>query len=84
MRKLILEGKRAKVFENENGTYTVAVKRTHNYDGIVETDWDTEIFEEDGMHSGGGYCTHNFPIRYPNDGKTLKERAIEYANSYNN
>ena len=84
MSKLILEGQRAKVYENDNGTYSVHVKRTHNFDGFIESTWDVEIFEEDGIHSGGGYCTHNFPIRYHNDGKTLKERAIEFANSYNN
>lgn len=83
MGRLILDGRKAKVYENENGTYTVKVERTHNYDGIIETDWDTEIFKEDGMHSGGGYCTHNFPIKYPKDRKTPKERAIDYAESYN-
>lgn len=83
MSNLILDGERAKVYENENGTYTVSIKRTHNYDGIIETDWDTEIFEEDGIHSGGGYCSHMFPIKYHDD-KTLKERAIEYAEKENN
>ncbi len=83
MGKLILEGKRAKVYENENGTYTVMVKRTYNYDGIIETDWASEIFEEDGIHSGGGVCTHNFPIKYANDGKTLKQRALNFAASHN-
>lgn len=82
MSNLIFVGDKTKVFENKNGTYSVKVKRTHNFDGIIEAIWDSEIFEEDGMHSGGGYCTHNFPIKYPNDNKTLKQRALEYAKVY--
>lgn len=78
MGNLILDGDRAKVYENSDGTYTVSVLRTHNYDGMLDTDWDTEIFMEDGIHCGGGYCTHNFPIKY-HDNKSLKERALEYA-----
>ncbi len=83
MSKLIVDGNRAKVFENDNGTYSVHVKRMHNWDGILEESWDVEIFEEDGIHCGGGYCTHNFPIKYRDNGKTLKERALEFADSYN-
>lgn len=81
--KLIVDGNRAKVYENDNGTYSVYIKRMHNWDGIMDTSWDEEIFEEDGMHSGSGYCAHNHPIKYPNDGKTLRERALEFADSYN-
>ena len=83
MSKLIVDGNRAKVYENDNETYSVHVKRMHDWDGILEESWDVEIFEKDGIHSGGGYCTHNFPLRYLNDGKTLKERALEFADSYN-
>lgn len=82
MSKMIASGTRTKVYENENGTYSVHIKRTHNFDGIIESCWDVEIFEEDGIHSGGGVCTHNFPIPYCDDGKTLKERALDFANSY--
>lgn len=83
MGKLIVDGNSAKVYENDNGTYSVHVLRMHNWDGIMEASWDVEIFEEDGMHAGGGYCTHNFPIRYPNDGLTLKERALKFADLHN-
>lgn len=84
MRKLIVNGDRVKVYENNNGTYSVLIKRTHNFDGIIDTSWDEEVFEEDGIHSGGGWCNHMFPIKYLDDDKTLKERALEYAASYNN
>lgn len=79
MANLIYESPKAKVFECEDGTYTVHVLRTHSFDGMIDKSWDVERFLEDGIHSGGGVCTHNFPIRYPNDGKSLRERALEYA-----
>lgn len=82
MGKLIHQTPYTKVFENEDGTYSVHIKRTHNFDGFVESCWNVEIFEEDGIHSGGGYCTHNFPIKYADDGKSLKERALEFAKRY--
>ena len=87
---LIFESPKAKVFECEDGTYTVHVLRTHSFDGMIDKSWDVERFLEDGIHSSSGVCTHNFPIRYPNcthnfpirypnDGKSLRERALEYA-----
>ena len=82
MGKLIFEKPKAKVYENDNGTYTVQVLRTWNFDGFIESCWSSEVFEEDGIHCGGGVCTHNFPIRYSSENKPLKERALEYAVNY--
>lgn len=76
---LIFETPKAKVFECEDGTYTVHVLRTHSFDGMIDKSWDVERFLEDGIHSSSGVCTHNFPIRYANDGKSLRQRALEYA-----
>lgn len=76
---LIFETQKAKVFECEDGTYTVHVLRTHCFDGIIDKSWDVERFLEDGIHSSSGVCTHNFPIKYTNDGKSLRQRALEYA-----
>lgn len=76
---LIYESHKAKVYECPDGTYTVHVLRTHCFDGMIDKSWDVERFLEDGIHSSSGVCTHNFPIKYPNDGKSLRERALEYA-----
>ena len=76
---IIYESKRAKVYEREDGTYAIHLLRTHSFDGCIDQSWDVEVLEKDGMYAGGGVCTHNFPVRYPNDGKTLKERALAMA-----
>lgn len=81
--QLLRAGKRTKIYHNlTNGDYVVHVLRTHNFDGIIEACWDTEIFKDDGQHSGGGVCTHQFPIYYTNGDK--RENAFAFADLYEN
>lgn len=79
VRPIVYEKGTTKVYENANGTYQVVYVRNYSFDGWVEPTEFAETFDKDGMHSSGCVCTHNFPVRYADDGLTLKERAIKFA-----
>lgn len=83
MATLIYESDVSKVYERSDGNFAVHLLRPHNVDGIIEKTWDVETFMPDGIHASSGVCTHNFPIRYaPGDKRTLKEKALSWALSY--
>lgn len=82
MSNVIWNNGKATVTSNPNGSYSVRWKGTYNFDGFIEETEYCEIFEEDGIHSGGGVCRHNLTIQYAKgDNRTLMEKAIAFAES---
>lgn len=78
-RKIIFEQGKTKVYENDNGTYLVTYVRNFNFDGMIDEAIFAELFAEDGIHSAGEICTHNLMWQYADDGLSIRERALRYA-----